>query len=63
LNRIRKPVTPRTCFEHARIALGGSCAYNLRLAAWDRHTNGFAAGTGWSATHCEHNRAFTVILA
>ena len=47
----------------AFVALGGSCAYNLRLAAWDRHTNGFVAGPGWAATECEHNRAFTVILA
>ena len=47
----------------AFVALGGSCAYNLRLEAWDRHTNGFAAGEGWGATKCEHNRAFTVILA
>lgn len=47
----------------AFVALGGSCAYNLRLAAWDRHTNGFAAGPGWDDTRCESNRAFTVILA
>ncbi len=45
------------------VALGGSCAYNLRLRAWDRHTNGFAAGSGWGATGCDKNRAFTVILA
>jgi len=43
--------------------LGGSCAYNLRLRAWDRQTNGWSAGIGWNEVGCEHNRAFTVILA
>jgi hypothetical protein len=45
------------------VAMGGSCAYNLRLRAWDRHTNGFASGPGWGVTECQDNRAFTVILA
>ena len=45
------------------VAMGGSCAYNLRVRAWDRHTDGFSAGSGWSYAGCEKNRAFTVILA
>jgi len=44
------------------VALGGTCAYNLRLSAWDRHTNGSASGSGWGETGCEKNRAFTVIV-
>jgi hypothetical protein len=44
-------------------ALGGSCAYNLRVRAWDRHTNGYASGPGWGETECDKNRAFTIILA
>jgi hypothetical protein len=43
--------------------LGGSCAYNLRLDAWDRQTDGWSAGVGWGAVLCEQNRAFTLILA
>lgn len=43
------------------VSMGGSCAYNLRLNACDRHTNGFSTACGWP--HCEHNRAFTIILA
>jgi hypothetical protein len=43
--------------------LGGSCAYNLRLDAWDRQTDGWTAGVGWGEVGCEKNRAFTVILA
>jgi hypothetical protein len=42
-------------------ALGGSCAYNLRLRSWDRQTNG--SSSILSAAECERNRAFTVILA
>jgi hypothetical protein len=45
------------------VAMGGSCAYNLRIRAWDRQTDGFSAGSGWSYVGCEKNRAFTVILA
>ena len=44
-------------------ALGGSCAYNLRVRAWDRQTDGWNAGPWWGAVECEKNRAFTVILA
>jgi hypothetical protein len=44
-------------------ALGGSCAFNLRLRAWDRQTNGWSAGAGWGEVGCEKDRAFTVILA
>lgn len=44
-------------------ALGGSCAYDLELHAWDRHTNGYSAGIGWGSVHCKDDRAFTVILA
>jgi len=47
----------------AFVALGGSCAYNLRLRAWDRQTDGWSAGAGWGEVGCEKNRAFTVILA
>ena len=43
------------------VTLGGSCAYNLRLKACDRHTNGFSTACGLA--QCEHNRAFTIILA
>jgi hypothetical protein len=43
------------------VAMGGSCAYNLRLTACDRHTNGFA--TSCSLDYCQKNRAFTIILA
>ena len=41
------------------VAMGGSCAYNLRVRAWDRHTDGL----GGVYTGCEKDRAFTVILA
>lgn len=44
-------------------ALGGSCAFNLRLRAWDRQTDGWSAGSGWGEVECEKDRAFTVILA
>jgi len=43
------------------VDMGGSCAYNLRLRACDRHTNGFSTACGLA--ECEHNRAFTIILA
>lgn len=43
------------------VAMGGSCAYNLRLTACDRHTNGFTTACGLG--HCHKNRAFTIILA
>ena len=43
------------------VAMGGSCAYNLRVTACDRHTTGFATACGLG--HCEKNRAFTIILA
>lgn len=39
--------------------LGGSCAYNLHVAAANRQTNGW----GSSDVYSEHNRAFTVILS
>jgi len=40
---------------------GGSCAYNLRVKACDRHTNGFSSEC--SLAYCDENRAFTIILA
>ncbi len=40
-------------------ALGGSCAYNLRVSAWNRQTDGWSGGDVYN----EHNRAFSVILA
>ena len=40
-------------------AMGGSCAYNLRVAAWNRQTDGWGSGDVYN----EHNRAFSVILA
>jgi hypothetical protein len=43
------------------VFMGGSCAYNLRLSACDRHTTGFT--TVCSAEGCSDDRAFTVILA
>jgi len=43
------------------VAMGGSCAYNLRLTSCDRHTSGFASAC--SLAYCEKNRAFTIILA
>lgn len=43
--------------------LGGSCAYDLELHAWDRHTNGWSSGSGWGEVHCKDDRAFTVVLA
>ena len=42
------------------VAMGGSCAYNLRVSACDRHTNGFASSC--SLGYCDENRAFTIIL-
>ena len=42
------------------VAMGGSCAYNLRLGACDRHTNG--SSTACSFAPREDNRAFTIIL-
>jgi len=42
------------------VAMGGSCAYNLRLRACDRHTTGFT--TACSLAECDKNRAFTIIL-
>ncbi len=45
------------------VLMGGSCAYNLRVRAWDRHTDGYASGAGWGETECDENRAFTIILA
>lgn len=44
------------------VGLGGSCAYNLRVGAWDRQTDGWSAGVGWGAVYTEQNRAFTVVL-
>jgi hypothetical protein len=41
--------------------LGGSCAYDMELHAYNRHTNGWTHT--WNATHCKDDRAFTVILA
>ena len=38
-----------------------SCAYNVRVRAWNRQTNGWSAGAGWGETNCEKNRAFTII--
>ena len=52
-------IVPASAFA----ALGGSCAFNLRLRAWDRQTNGWTAGAGWGEVECEKDRAFTVILA
>lgn len=43
------------------VSMGGSCAYNLRLIACDRHTNGFTSACGLGG--CEDDRAFTIILA
>ena len=40
---------------------GGSCAYNLRVKACDRHTNGFTSEC--ALAYCDENRAFTIILA
>jgi hypothetical protein len=45
----------------AFVAMGGSCAYNLRVTACDRHTNGFSSSC--SLGYCDENRAFTIILA
>ncbi|MFN8379882.1 MAG: hypothetical protein U0452_14560 [Anaerolineae bacterium] len=41
------------------VAMGGSCAYNLRVSGWNRQTDGWGSGDVYN----EHNRAFTVILA
>ena len=41
------------------VAMGGSCAYNLRVAGWNRQTDGWGGGDVYN----EHNRAFSVILA
>jgi len=43
------------------VAMGGSCAYNLRVTACDRHTTGFTSAC--SLAECDKNRAFTIILA
>ena len=43
------------------VEMGGSCAYNLRISACDRHTNG--SSTACSFAGREDNRAFTIILA
>ncbi len=43
------------------VAMGGSCAYNLRLTVCDRHTNGFTSACG--LYYCQKNRAFTIILS
>jgi hypothetical protein len=49
--------------ESAIAALGGSCAYVVRLRAWDRQTDGWNWGTGWTETECLDSIAFTIILA
>lgn len=41
------------------VSMGGSCAYNLRVSAWNRQTDGWGSGDVYN----EHNRAFSVILA
>jgi hypothetical protein len=43
------------------VAMGGSCAYNLRLSACGRHTDGRSEGCNIAG--CGDNRAFTIILA
>jgi hypothetical protein len=42
-------------------ALGGSCAYDLDLSAYDRQTDG--SSVTWSQTSCSDSVAFTMILA
>lgn len=43
------------------VAMGGSCAYNLRVTACDRQTDGFSDSCALG--YCDENRAFTIILA
>jgi hypothetical protein len=43
------------------LAAGGSCAYNLRIQACDRHTDGFTTSCGLG--YCDENRAFTILLS